>query len=163
MADFPLIYEDEVRIYENQAALNRAFVVHEVLKADSYEQAQMIALREGFDPGKTAVIEEEDAPSGIEPVKEMSEAVIKEYGPAKVVVEVDAKEPGVLVLSDLHYPGWRVEVNGEKGSILRVNGLVRGVLVGFLVGSGISLLSVVACLFLVAFRRAHSFAEGPDK
>jgi uncharacterized membrane protein YfhO len=68
-------------------------------------------------------------------------------------------------------------VNGEKGSILRVNGLVRGVLVekgksvvefsylpgSFLVGSGISLLSVVACLFLVAFRRAHSFAEGPDK
>jgi uncharacterized membrane protein YfhO len=35
----------------------------------------------------------------------------------------------MLVLTDLYYPGWRAEVNGEEAEVFRVNGLVRGVAV----------------------------------
>jgi hypothetical protein len=34
---------------------------------------------------------------------------------------------GLLVLSDLHYPGWKAEVDGEEVDIERVNYLMRGV------------------------------------
>lgn len=105
MTGFPLVYDDEVRIYENPTALERAFLVHEVVGVGSHDEAQAMALGRGFDPRKTAVIEE--SPPSLSPgsANEGSRAVIKNYGPNRVVVEVDAKRKGMLVLSDLYYPG----------------------------------------------------------
>lgn len=42
---------------------------------------------------------------------------------------MNAKGDSLLVLTDLFYPGWKVKVNDEKAPVIRVNGLVRGVLV----------------------------------
>jgi uncharacterized membrane protein YfhO len=43
-----------------------------------------------------------------------------------VVVEATARRPSELVLTDLHYPGWRVELDGEDAALDRVNYLLRG-------------------------------------
>jgi uncharacterized membrane protein YfhO len=43
-----------------------------------------------------------------------------------VVVEATARRPGELVLTDLHYPGWKVELDGESADLHRVNYLLRG-------------------------------------
>jgi uncharacterized membrane protein YfhO len=43
-------------------------------------------------------------------------------------VELSASGPGLLVLAEIYYPGWQVWVNGEKGQIFPVMGLLRGVL-----------------------------------
>jgi len=40
---------------------------------------------------------------------------------------VDAPGPGVVVVNEAFYPGWRAEVSGEATPIERVNALVRGV------------------------------------
>ena len=45
----------------------------------------------------------------------------------RVVLEVDADRPGVLVLHDLYYPGWEVYVDGVQQPLLRANILFRGV------------------------------------
>ena len=37
------------------------------------------------------------------------------------------QEPGLLVLSDLHYPGWKAEVDGRDVPIERVDYALRGV------------------------------------
>jgi hypothetical protein len=42
-------------------------------------------------------------------------------------IEVSADGPGLLVLSEIVYPGWRVEVDGQPAELLTVNGLLRGV------------------------------------
>jgi hypothetical protein len=59
--------------------------------------------------------------------------------PERVVIEVDAPEPALLVLADSFYPGWTAEVQprGEAGAasgasevpILRANGVHRAVVV----------------------------------
>jgi hypothetical protein len=54
-------------------------------------------------------------------------ARITSYVPEEVGVEVQADAPGVLVLNDLHSPGWSATVGGEPASILDVNLVVRGV------------------------------------
>jgi hypothetical protein len=169
MSGFPLIYDKEVRIYENPFALDRAFVANEIRKAGSYEEAQEMTLGEGFDPKKTVVIEEK-VPPGFGSGNGSSVAVIREYRPNRVVVEVDAQSEGVLVLSDVYYPGWRVKVNGEERRLLRVDGLIRGVFVekgrsvvefrylplGFLVGSIISLCAVLVCGLLLYIKHGRS-------
>jgi hypothetical protein len=47
-------------------------------------------------------------------------------------IELTAPGPGLLVLSELDYPGWQVSVNGEKAEIQSIMGLLRGV---YLTGS----------------------------
>jgi hypothetical protein len=42
-------------------------------------------------------------------------------------IEILAPGPGLLVLSELFYPGWQVQVNGEKTKIQPVMNLFRGV------------------------------------
>ena len=54
-------------------------------------------------------------------------ASITAYAPEEVRVAVQADAPGVLVLSDLHSPGWSATVGGEPAPILHVNLVVRGV------------------------------------
>jgi uncharacterized membrane protein YfhO len=56
-------------------------------------------------------------------------AVITGYGPNTVSIDVTTGSDGMLVLTDVHYPGWKARVNGVEERIHRVNGLVRGVYV----------------------------------
>ena len=54
-------------------------------------------------------------------------ARITSYEPEEVDVEAALDEPGLLVLSDVHYPGWRAEVDGREVPIERVDHALRGV------------------------------------
>jgi hypothetical protein len=42
-------------------------------------------------------------------------------------IEVQAQGPGLLVLSEIAYPGWRVEVDGTDRSVETFDGLLRAV------------------------------------
>jgi uncharacterized membrane protein YfhO len=42
-------------------------------------------------------------------------------------VEVETKQPGILVVHEAYYPGWFAEVDGKPARILRTNVLFRGV------------------------------------
>ena len=54
-------------------------------------------------------------------------ARITRYAPEEVEVNAALQEPGLLVLSDLHYPGWKAEVDGRDVPIERVDYALRGV------------------------------------
>lgn len=106
MAGMSLVYDEEVRIFENPSALPRAFVV--------YDDSGAVSLGDYIGPGSGAV-----------------PARIVEDGANRVVVEARAKRPGdsaLLVLSDVYYPGWTVEVDGEPAEMLVVEGALRGVM-----------------------------------
>ena len=101
-----LIYDKEIRVYENPEALPRAFVV----------------FGEGVDlPGPEILQSRLVRKTGIR------EASIKEYLANSVTVAVKAERPGLLVLTDVLSPGWKAHVNGEPAGIIPVNGFLRGV------------------------------------
>ncbi len=49
------------------------------------------------------------------------------YESDRVEIEADVKRPGLLILADVYYPGWRVSVDGRDAPIERANRLMRGV------------------------------------
>ncbi len=77
-------------------------------------------------PAETPPAAAVQTPAPLPPLEE-GRARIIEYTEHKVVVEVNAEDESMLVLTDLYYPGWKAKVNDEKTEIVRVNGLVRGV------------------------------------
>ena len=57
-------------------------------------------------------------------------ARIVSWRPDRTEVEVDNKQPGILVVHEAYYPGWVAEIDGRPARILRTNVLFRGVEVG---------------------------------
>ncbi len=50
---------------------------------------------------------------------------LQRFNPNKL--QIQAKGPGLLVISEIDYPGWKVSVDGSPGQITAVVGLFRGV------------------------------------
>jgi uncharacterized membrane protein YfhO len=47
--------------------------------------------------------------------------------PTRLEVDVELPRPGILVVSESYYPGWRARVDGAPAEILRADYLLRGV------------------------------------
>ena len=112
--------DPELNVYRNRSALPRAFLVHQAVGVPDHEAAWAAVHAPGFDPA-TEVVVEGEAPL-LAPAVGPEEVEIVTYGPNEIVVEVEASAPGVLVLSEVFYPGWWVmEEGGEQGTVQRVN------------------------------------------
>src|SRR5262249_51750081 len=46
--------------------------------------------------------------------------------PQRAELEVALDSPGLVILADLHYPGWELTIDGHPPPIYRVNRLMRG-------------------------------------
>ena len=116
-------------ILEDPAALPRAFVTRPRFVPDGAAARAALAT-EAVARGQVAAVEHapvamaEAAPPLAGPVP----ATVVSYAPEHVVVQATAPAPGVLVLNDAFFPGWRVTVDGRPAPLLRANYLVRGVL-----------------------------------
>jgi hypothetical protein len=102
----------------------RAWIVHEIA-VNSDRSAIYTALAvPGFDPRHVAYV-----PTPIDVVTNQAVEPVSTVTMQPDQVEVDANltTPGLLVLSEISYPGWTALVNGSPASIVEVDGLLRGV------------------------------------
>jgi len=109
----------DVYVYENEYALPRAFVVEQV--EPSTGLAGALAWLAQHDPAESATVDGADAVGALG----MREALVVESSPNRVRVE--AEGPGLLVLSEVYDPDWRIQVDDQEAQLLRVNGVLRGV------------------------------------
>ena len=120
----------DARIYDNPEALPRAFVVHAQRQVGSADEA-LAAVGDPAGPDLARVAVTERPLPGLSGdagrVPGPSPAEIVSYEPQRVVLEARARRPGMLVLSDVAYPGWKVTVDGDEQPIRRVDYLLRGV------------------------------------
>jgi hypothetical protein len=114
----------DARVYENDAALPRAWVTARQDVAANPELALRAVGDTDFDARRTAVVERrvDGVGSGTG-----GRARITDYEPERVEIDATSRGPGMLVLSDLYYPGWKAHVDGEDVDIERVDYLLRGV------------------------------------
>jgi Bacterial membrane protein YfhO len=124
----PVAYDGrDVRVYANPRALPRAGVV-DVQRVVASEEAELDSVLDPSFDGRRTVVTSTPLP-GLRtgpPDGAAGSARIVAYEPERVVVEATARRPGELVLTDLHDPGWKVELDGESADLHRVNYLLRG-------------------------------------
>jgi hypothetical protein len=101
----------------------RAFVVREVVTATSRDELYQILGSPDFDPRQTAVLQQ-SLPIRPTPGAE-DEVLITTDTPAYVGLQARLGAPGLLVLSEVTYPGWRVYVDGRQTTLYEADGVLR--------------------------------------
>ncbi len=121
-------------LHEHRAPGPRAFVV-DTITAEPVP-ARALALLRTLDWRSAAVVERPSPGLQTGPASAASgsaapagSATITSYAAQSVEIDVTATRPGLLVLTDTHYPGWKATVDGADAPVLRANVLFRGVAV----------------------------------
>ena len=120
----PLLNGGDYIIWENPAALPRAFVPARVETiVDAKERLRRLAA-DTFDPRANAFVEQPlDLPGECR-----GSATITEETPQCVTISTDMKTPGLIVLSDRWDASWKAYLDGKQIPILCTNHAVRGVM-----------------------------------
>lgn len=126
--DLMAVYtSDRMTIYENLQAFDRAYTVHSVAYAKDEQDALRLMQDKSFNPATTAIVESSIPIGAVSEINDQDNIQIINYGSTSITLECQMKSNGLLVLSDLFYPGWCAQVNGERANILRTNDVMRGI------------------------------------
>ena len=84
----------------------------------------------GFDPARTVILEEQpavmpDASPGAG--SSMTPAAVRLHERHTVIIDAVAERKGILVISEVYYPGWIATVDGQPAPLLRADYALRGV------------------------------------
>jgi len=162
------LYQDQAwKVYENPGAYPRAWIVHETSVERAPGRLQK-RLRSGeVDPRRTALV---GAPLGtvLEPLAAGAgeDVTFAAYGANRLELKARAQTRGLLVLSEVFYPGWYATVNGNEARIHEVDGALRGIVIPpgesrivlryapwtVIVGGFLTVLAFAAVLGVVALR-----------
>jgi len=112
-------------IYRVERVAPRAYVVPKAIyEKDPKKTIEILAGR--IDPLKEVIVDESvELPAR---GSFTGETEILSYGNRSVSLRASLNRPGILVLSDSFYPGWKVYVDGVEGKVMRANYFFRGVL-----------------------------------
>jgi hypothetical protein len=114
-----------VDVHLNTNALPRVWLVTRTIPVATIEEAYAVILDAAFEPTQDATVE-----GGPNLDTEGSGSLeVAAYGANRVEVVVRTATEALLVLSDMHYPGWVATVDGQPSSIYKTNGIFRGVVV----------------------------------
>jgi len=143
-------WPEDAALWRMQRTLPRAWVVHRVETlpslhhplrvVDVHERTKGVLFPNDVarDFSRSAVVET-DAPLPVWAESVASDATagatepcqITHYDPQRVVIEAELTSPGLLVLSDAWFPGWKAQVasgtESREAAIYRANRVCRGV------------------------------------
>ncbi len=123
--EFDLVWEENLyQIYKNKNALPRAYVAHSIKREDDKETIFKNLTSNEFQATQSAFIS--FAGENSESVGTAS-VINKKIAAQELAFTVTTDKPGLFVLTDTFYPGWKALINGEEVEILRTNWAFRGI------------------------------------
>jgi hypothetical protein len=119
--------QDGIYIYERLAPFPRAYVVYGAIYVPDENAGVTQLLDESFDLRNLAI---SSVPLELPATSELAatRADLIEYKDASIKIAATAARPGLLIVSDAYHPDWEVTVDGHPAALLRVNHVMRGVI-----------------------------------
>tara|TARA_Y100001970_G_scaffold263163_1_gene348288 strand:+ start:1399 stop:3465 length:2067 start_codon:yes stop_codon:yes gene_type:complete len=112
---------NKVYIYNLDQSNPRAWFVKDVIKEDQNLYNYLNAS--AFNPSKTAIVDKlDDSRYAIGKILNI------DWNVEKIVIDYEAKEKGILVLSEIYYPArWKAYIDEFEVEVLKANGVLRAV------------------------------------
>jgi hypothetical protein len=129
----------DARVFVNERAAPRALAGPAVQVTSGEAETRAVLVEPGFDPRREVVVEraEREAAAlaeqgvGVGPVTGPAGRVtVADPSNARVLLHATLPRRGLVVLNDGWAPGWSVRVDGRAADPVRVNDVMRGVVVG---------------------------------
>lgn len=114
------------QLYQVFVAARPAWVVHDYRLVADAPAAWTAAAEPALDPLATAVLEARPEPRPA-PATAPDDVRLIRFEPQRIVVDAELSAAGVLVSSEVFYPGWAARINGQRAPTLRAFGLLRAV------------------------------------
>ncbi len=112
-------------VYENTEVMPRFFLLSQIRRAGSMEEAARMLRSPAFDPKREAIVEGSVNFQNAGAAASGTVKVIR-YEPRTVILETDTPAPAYLVTSEAHYPGWRAFMEGNELQLNYTNVAFRG-------------------------------------
>jgi hypothetical protein len=124
----PLYQDGSWKVYENPHAYPRGWIVHQVVRVPSHEAVFHRIDQPGIDLHEMVLM---DTPLSqpLAPAVGNESVQFRSYEADRMAMDVYATSAGLLVLSEMYYPGWVATVNGKASKIYQVDGALRGIAV----------------------------------
>lgn len=131
--NFPKIFEKQgIKIFENKRSFPRCFLSskwsftenHRETLAKLKQIGQIDSFHAYVEAGENSYPQPE---SNDKPSEEIISLPIRSYSPHKIEIDLNNCNPGLVVLSELFFPGWTAALDGKQVPLLKVNHMLRGV------------------------------------
>jgi hypothetical protein len=119
---FQAVYQGDLLVYENRAALPRAVCVD--------RGAVTLSSASGGRPTGRDVVVGVSKHLALIPGMQCGRAGVTTYEPERIEIEVDADRDCYLLVADTHYPGWKARVDGREATILMTDVGTRALALG---------------------------------
>lgn len=117
--------EGNLKTYEMTDPFDWAWIVHDVQVAAGDEAVYALLNRDDFDLRRSAVVERFDSVVA-QPVEgDVVRVITRE--PDRLAIEADSAAPGLLILSEMYYPGWKAQLDGVPVSLVPANAVLLSV------------------------------------
>ena len=114
-------------IYQLDLGGKPVWITHDLEIVPNQDNAfHVTSSMKWLDPYQTAVLEKLPYPKPKSAIDSES-AVLVKHNNHYIEAEVSLSAPGIIVLSEIDYPGWKVSANGKTIESLRAFGLLRAV------------------------------------
>lgn len=125
----PIFSEGITNVFINQKYLERAYLVQDIINANSDIESKQFLLDKDFDPKSQAVVIDVNSNNVLQTTN--SESIVNITSYKSNIIKIKTKTTGnsFLVLLDNYFPGWKAKVNNVDTKIYRTNHTFRGIYV----------------------------------
>jgi hypothetical protein len=123
---------NDATVFANERSSPRALVARDVQLVDGVDGAIPAIAAPGFDARRTAVVERSQPGAATLATGTAGRGTVRVVADdnARITLRARMQRRGLVVLDDALFPGWSVAVDGRPAPVVRVNELMRGVVVG---------------------------------
>ena len=109
-----------IHLHEISNPFPRAWMAYTVMDTPDEAQALGWLADPGFDARTTVTLPRQPALS-LPGTVQQSSVTVTDYEPERIAIHADTPTDGVLVVSEMDYPGWQATVDGQRVSIWRAD------------------------------------------
>ena len=129
---YPLVFDDTeagVHVYRNNRAFPNAYLSPALTRLRRTPGVWSQSVTQTDDRELLAEARAAGIPRAVAANDKAGNARVDERSNTRVSVQVNARKPSVLVLTDSAHPNWTATIDGKPARIGRVDDVVRGVVV----------------------------------